>query len=278
MASCTSFDDHQSFAMHMSLYFLVQVHAFIAFFSTGFPMEKVEDYIRLRKPFLVNDLEPQKVLWDRRKVNNSTLRTRIHMRASRTRLQTLLNDMFSGLCSSSITRHPSPRTRRHVSWCKMHSSAMIKWIIFATQIPTSTQSRVRSLLMRFPTPRHLKRRMMPLSSAVSRYRNHLSKSPLTAKITTSTCNSRPLAPPIPLVAANNCNILLRYYPRSAGGGSKVSSRFAYWKIVTLFQSTCSAKLATIAAVFIPKSHVSGVKARLFMSNSWTRREQTSKCA
>ena len=57
-------------------------------------MEKVEDYIRLRKPFLVNDLEAQKVLWDRRKVNNSTLRTRIHMRASRTRLQTLLNDMF----------------------------------------------------------------------------------------------------------------------------------------------------------------------------------------
>lgn len=42
-------------------------------------MEKVEDYIRLRKPFLVNDLEAQKVLWDRRKVNNSTLRARIHI-------------------------------------------------------------------------------------------------------------------------------------------------------------------------------------------------------
>jgi hypothetical protein len=31
-------------------------------------MEKVEEYIRLRRPFLVNDLESQKNLWDRRKV------------------------------------------------------------------------------------------------------------------------------------------------------------------------------------------------------------------
>ena len=47
---------------------LLQVHALVAFFSSGFPIEKVEDYIRLRRPFLVNDLESQKVLWDRRKV------------------------------------------------------------------------------------------------------------------------------------------------------------------------------------------------------------------
>jgi hypothetical protein len=47
---------------------VVQVHALIAFFSTGYPMEKVEEYIRLRRPFLVNDLESQKNLWDRRKV------------------------------------------------------------------------------------------------------------------------------------------------------------------------------------------------------------------
>ncbi len=33
------------------------------------PVLQVEDYIRLRRPFLVNDLESQKLLWDRRKVS-----------------------------------------------------------------------------------------------------------------------------------------------------------------------------------------------------------------
>ena len=40
----------------------------IVFFSTGFPFNKVLDYIKLRKPFLVNDFESQKIFWDRREV------------------------------------------------------------------------------------------------------------------------------------------------------------------------------------------------------------------
>ncbi|XP_024012291.1 inositol hexakisphosphate and diphosphoinositol-pentakisphosphate kinase VIP2 isoform X1 [Eutrema salsugineum] len=40
----------------------------IAFHSSGYPLEKVQEYSSLRKPFLVNELDPQYLLHDRRKV------------------------------------------------------------------------------------------------------------------------------------------------------------------------------------------------------------------
>lgn len=40
----------------------------VAFYSTGFPSDKAEAYVKLRRPYALNNLEMQDVLHDRRRV------------------------------------------------------------------------------------------------------------------------------------------------------------------------------------------------------------------
>ena len=56
-----------------------RVDVFICFYSSGFPMDKGLKYVNTYKPIQINDLESQKILWDRREIYKLLKRNNIPM-------------------------------------------------------------------------------------------------------------------------------------------------------------------------------------------------------
>jgi hypothetical protein len=135
---------------------------------------QVEDYIRLRRPFLVNDLSSQKTLWDRRLVHFPPFFVIPLPRA----LRFIFAQVYSLLQQNDIPVPFHVTMSRDVCYpLKLQPILCIQMqpILFLTLNPKPSHHSINPFVFMYQTPPHSRRRTMPSSSAASKYRNHLWK-------------------------------------------------------------------------------------------------------
>ncbi|KAG5368248.1 Inositol hexakisphosphate and diphosphoinositol-pentakisphosphate kinase [Yarrowia sp. C11] len=90
----------------------------ISFFSSGFPLEKAISYVKLRKPFMVNDLILQKVLWDRRIVldllDSAGVQTPPRLICTRDGGAKADPDLAKKLAEHNVILTPQPKSECHM--------------------------------------------------------------------------------------------------------------------------------------------------------------------
>ena len=69
---------HKLYLCKISLFYdfldnMIPIFSLLAFYSTGFPLDKAIVFANKYKPFMINDLEMQKVIRDREKVISMSL-------------------------------------------------------------------------------------------------------------------------------------------------------------------------------------------------------------